>query len=1119
MRADAYAGSPNVVDRGSIAISAQLLIALAYVALLFGGTAFAHVHRHRLRQSRWRIHAYTLALGVYCTSWTYFGAVGTAATGGWSYLPIYLGPILLMIAGGPFLRRLNAEVQEDGATSISDFIGSRFGKSRTVAALVTLILLFGTIPYIALQLRSVSLSFALVSGITQPTAPLVVAAAALALFAIAFGARRYQVAGQNEAILFAVAFESLFKLVALLLVAGLAIWLLWTAPVDRISDGMATFRSGFAPARLDVNFAVTTLLSVLTIICLPRHFFISVTESRTPDDILTARWGFVAYLLVTVLAVLPIAAAGVALLGQGATPDLFVLSLPQDFGYRGLALLVFLGGVSAALAMVVTEIVAISSMISNDLFAPVLLRRSTEDSHLGERLLWIRRGAIIALIGAAVLYALALPSTTQLASVGLVAFVAIAQCAPALICAVYRPHNDPLAAKAGLLTGFALWFVILFLPAIGSETITPPAWRGISAVTAGTFISLGGNLLAFLLVSARSVGTVRLVRQRGIAPVSTMAALGDLVTRFVGAEAMIEAFGATEGSDAPIDRTSARAAERLISSVVGASSARAIMASAISGQGMGFAQIAKVLDASGQSLHFSQGLLAATLENIDVGVSVVDRDLRLVAWNSRYLDLFDYPPGLIRGGVPVADLIRFNAERGDCGPGEVEDHVARRLAHMRSRRQHAFERHRADGRWIKTVGGPMPDGGYVMSFTDITVEAQARAATETARRDLEQAVAARTAELSEVNVKLAAAMADKTRFLAAASHDLLQPLHAAMLFSSALRRRLGEPERAMLSRLDRSIEGANDLLRALLDISKLDAGGVKPQPTRFAVRPMLVDLAESFQPLSAEKGLVLRVGPGDGWVETDRSLLRSIVQNFLSNAIRYTDQGRIIVAVRRRGAAVRIEIWDSGIGIAPDKLALIFREFERLGQGSESGIGLGLAIVERSAALIGGTVAVRSWPGKGSCFAISLPLAEASPVMAVPMTAAVLTPPTGLRLLVVDDDPANRAAMQAALDGMGHDCVVAATEGEALAASGRFDGALVDFALGAARDGIDLIDALRGQSPELAMALVTAERSEAMLARLAERDIPLLAKPLAAAVLEQWIAEVARRGAGGSAVS
>ncbi|MDE0948012.1 MAG: hybrid sensor histidine kinase/response regulator, partial [Sphingobium sp.] len=267
MRAHAYASRSVRRGTGSIAISAQLFIALAYVALLFGGTALAHAHRHRLRQSRWRIHAYTLALGVYCTSWTYFGAVGTAATGGWSFLPIYLGPILLMIAGGPFLRRLNAEVQEDGATSISDFIGSRFGKSRTIAALVTLILVFGTIPYIALQLRSVALSFALVSGVAQPTAPLIGAAAILALFAIAFGARRYQVAGQNEAILFAVAFESLFKLIALLLVAALAIWLLWTAPTDRIAAGMATFRSGFAPARLDVNFAVTTLLSVLTIIC------------------------------------------------------------------------------------------------------------------------------------------------------------------------------------------------------------------------------------------------------------------------------------------------------------------------------------------------------------------------------------------------------------------------------------------------------------------------------------------------------------------------------------------------------------------------------------------------------------------------------------------------------------------------------------------------------------------------------------------------------------------------------------------------------------------------------------------------------------------------------------
>ena len=1090
-------------------MSITILLAILYAALLFGGAAFVHRYRTRLSGSRWRIHAYGLALAVYCTSWTYFGAVGSAATGGWDYLPIYLGPALLMALGGGFLRRLHVEVHRDGATSISDFIGSRFGKSRVMAALVTIILLFGTIPYVALQLRSVAFSFALVSRTPESTMPLIGASAALALFALLFGARRYQVAGQNEAILFAVAGESVLKLAALLPVAGLAGWLLWTMPTAQIAEGVAAFRSAFAPARLGGDFLVTTLLSMLTILCLPRHFFVSVMEARGPDDIMRARWGFIAYLLVTVLAVPPIAAAGLALLGEGAAPDLFVLSLPQHFGFDALALLVFFGGLSAAMAMVVTEIVAISSMISNDLFAPILLRRSDAGSHMGERLLWVRRIAIIGLIAAATVYAMATPLTTGLASVGLIAFVAIAQCAPALICAVYRPHNDPVAGGAGLLTGFAIWMLALFLPSVDLLPDWIARWTDGNVVTLGTIASLGGNMLATLLVSVRVVGTAGLVRQRGIAPIGTMAALGDLVTRFVGVDAAAEAFGAEEPSDRPIDQGSARTAERLIGSVVGASSARAIMASAISGQGMGFAEVAQMLDASGQSLHFSQGLLAATLENIDVGVSVIDRDLRLIAWNSRYLDLFRYPPGLVRVGVPIADLIRFNAERGDCGPGEVDDHVARRLGHMRSRKPHSFERYRPDGRVIKTVGGAMPDGGYVMSFTDITIEAQARAATETARRDLEQAVAQRTAELSQVNAKLAAAMADKTRFLAAASHDLLQPLHAAMLFSAALRRRLEEPERAMLARLDRSIEGANDLLGALLDISRLDAGGVTPQPNRFAARAMLVDLTESLAPLAAEKGLSLRVGAGDGWVETDRSLLRSIVQNFLSNAIRYTERGGIIVAARRRGQGLRIEVRDSGIGIAPDKLDIIFREFERLGQGSENGIGLGLAIVERSAALIGAKVDVWSQQGRGSCFAINLPCVPADPGEATHAGSLALAAP-GLRLLVVDDDGANRAAMRAVLEALGNDCVVAASEREALAADGPFDGALVDFALGAERDGIDLIDALHARWPGLPVALVTAERGVSMLERTKKRNVAILAKPLSGPILEQWIVNMDR---------
>lgn len=402
------------------------------------------------------------------------------------------------------------------------------------------------------------------------------------------------------------------------------------------------------------------------------------------------------------------------------------------------------------------------------------------------------------------------------------------------------------------------------------------------------------------------------------------------------------------------------------------------MASALSGARLGIEDIAQVLDASGQSLRFSRGLLAATLENIDPGVCVIDRNQRLIAWNSRYLDLFNYPPGMVRVGASIAELIRFNAERGECGPGEVEGHVARRMGHMHEGHPHSFERRRPDGRVLKTVGGPMPDGGYVMCFTDATMEAETRDALERARADLESRVAARTAELSDANERLASAMADKTRFLAAASHDLLQPLHAARLFSAALQRDVPDHAKVTLNRVDRSIEAANDLLRALLDISKLDAGGIVPHPTRFSVRRMLEELVESFEPLAAERGLSLRLGACDAVVEVDRILLRSIVQNFMSNAVRYTEKGGILVGVRRRrgdGAddMARIEVYDTGHGIAPSMQRVIFREFERLGTNNEAGIGLGLAIVERMAPLVHGRIGLRSTLGRGAVFRSNCP--------------------------------------------------------------------------------------------------------------------------------------------------
>ncbi|MCG2841394.1 PAS-domain containing protein [Sandaracinobacter sp. RS1-74] len=1097
--------------------------AIAFAVMLFAVAAWVERRRDSMAVHPMRGAAYALSLGVYCTSWTLYGAVGSAATQGWAYLPIYLGPALVFLFAPRFLEALVSEVRAEGSTTISDFIGSRFGKSRGLAALVTVTATFGIIPYIALQLRSVGNAFVAITGAPGIAAIMTASAVTLAAFAMLFGTRRYDAAGRNEGIVYSTALESVVKLAAFLGIAGLAAALLLNASPEQREAGMEAFSAGFRLEALGLDMAVILLISMAAILCLPRQFYASVIEARAPGDIRRARVPFILYLAAMSVAVVPITIAGQALLPPGSQPDLFVLSLPMSIDSRLFTLLAFLGGFSAATAMV--ETIALATMVSNDLIAPILLRsrRFADSAHVGRNQLLIRRASIVVIIALALLWALGIAADRPLASIGLIAFAGMAQFAPLLLLAVRGANRDPVPAMAGLGVGLLLWVFTLALP-----PILPAAWmaamadtwadpqRLLGIGTAGPLVhgvlwSLGANLAVHALVAARRQPGEGRVAATGGAEAGGIGDIGGLrafVGRFVGEEMAAEAFG-----DLPAERGIGRAdalrAERLIASVVGAPSARVLMASALVGTRLSHDDVARMLDATGQSLNFSKGLLAQTLENIDPGVSVVDGDLRLIAWNSRYLELFGYPEGMVRVGAPVADLIRFNAMRGECGPGEVEAHVARRLNHLRRGVPHSFERMRDDGRVLKTVGGPMPGGGYVMCFTDTTAEATALAELEQARAELESRVMARTAELSAANRELALATRDKTRFLAAASHDLLQPLHAARLFSAALGRELGGNPHA--ERIDQSIAAAESLLRALLDISKLDAGGVEPDPKPVAVRSMLLEIAENFRPLAAEKGLSLRVGPGNPSVRTDPGLLRSILHNFVSNAIRYTDRGGVLIGVRSRDGLVAIEVVDSGHGIPADKHAAIFREFERLGTGGEAGMGLGLAIVERTAQLIGARVTLRSAVGKGSVFGVRLPTLEGgAPSESIARPAVVA--PGARRILVVDDDPMILAATKALLETGGHRVAVAGNAREARNLLEGAELALVDFHLGNGADGqpladgLALIAALRARNPGLRVALVTADTSPATAERAAAAGVAVLPKPLAAGSLDLWIA-------------
>ncbi|MEL7345973.1 MAG: sodium:solute symporter, partial [Pseudomonadota bacterium] len=457
--------------------NAVIGICLAYVVVLFA-VAFAAERRARSGAGSWvrSPWVYTLSLSIYCTAWTFYGAVGYAARSGLEFVTIYLGPTLVMIGWWVILRRLVRIGREQRITSIADLISSRFGKSNFLGVLVTVLAVVAATPYIALQLQSVALSLAVFAGDVanfDPAASALWIAAGLAVFTVIFGTRSIDMNERHHGVVTAIAVEAVVKLVALLAVGIFVVWVLVGGP-DPMADMIATSQIDIW-AMQPPRWVTLTFLSAAAFLCLPRMFQVLVVENASERQLMTASWAFPMYLFLMSLFVVPIAVAGLAILPEGSNPDLFVLTLPLAAGREGLATLAFLGGFSSATSMVIVAAIALATMVSNHVVMPIWLSSNKGGAVVSGDvrgvLLVSRRISIGVILALGYLYFRLSGGGAALAAIGLISFAGAAQALPSLLGGIFWRGANRQGAAAGLVIGFALWAYTLFLPSFGPGVV------------------------------------------------------------------------------------------------------------------------------------------------------------------------------------------------------------------------------------------------------------------------------------------------------------------------------------------------------------------------------------------------------------------------------------------------------------------------------------------------------------------------------------------------------------------------------------------------------------------------------------------------------------------------
>lgn len=898
-------------------------VSFAYLGVLFAIARYGDKRADAGRSIIANPTIYALSLAVYCTTWTFYGSVGRAASTGIGFLPIYLGPTLMAGLWWFVMRKIIRISKVNRITSIADFVASRYGKSQILGGLVTVIAVIGIVPYISLQLKAVSNSFTILlhypglpgKAIEQPLwqDSALYIAMILAAFTILFGTRHLDATERHEGMVAAIAFESLVKLLAFFAVGMFVTFGIYNGFGDifgraeaipelgrlmTVAEDAGSYRSWWS----------LTFLSLLSIMFLPRQFQIAVVENVNEQHVVRAVWLFPLYLLLINIFVLPIALGGMMYFPNGIVDaDTYVLTLPMMEKQEALTLLVFIGGLSAATGMVIVETIALSTMICNDLVMPVLLRqkwlRLNQRSDLSRLLLSIRRWAIAGILMLGYIYFRAASEAYALVAIGLISFAAVAQFAPAIIGGIYWKGGTRNGAIAGLLAGFGVWAYTLLLPSFAKSGWLPADFiseglfglsllrpqelfglTGLDEISHSMFWSMLANIGCYIGFS--------LTGKPGATETEQATLFVDVFRRH-----------AESSESARVWRGSADVDELLplIGRFLGPERAREAFLSYA--QRRGLASI-KQLEADAELVHYAETLLAGAI-----------------------------------GAASARVMVSSVSKEEPLGLDEVMD-ILDEASQVRA---------------------------YSVQLEDKS-------------RELEAA----TAELRAANERLKELDRMKDDFISTVTHELRTPLTSIRAFSEILledpKIHLAERKR-FLTIITKETERLTRLINQVLDMAKIDSGKAEWHTAELDMCDVIRESVEATNQLYVEQRIRLDIDLPDAvpMVMADRDRVIQVMLNLLSNAVKFCDRtaGHVTVHLRRQDSALRVDVADNGPGVAAADQKLIFEKFRQVGDtltNKPRGTGLGLPISRQIIEHFGGMLWVESQEGQGSTFSFTLPL-------------------------------------------------------------------------------------------------------------------------------------------------